>query len=73
MKRLKDDFPIFANNSDLIYLDSASTLQKPQLVIDAVTDYLSTSYANIHRGKYMLSQQSEMLYEQARQAVADFI
>ena len=70
---IKDDFPIFANNPDLIYLDSASTLQKPQLVIDAVADYLSTSYANIHRGKYPLSQQSETLYEQARQTVADFI
>jgi len=73
MKMIKDDFPIFTNNPGLIYLDSASTLQKPQVVIDAVAGYLGTTYANIHRGKYPLSQQSETLYEQARQTVADFI
>jgi len=73
MKTIKDDFPIFKNNPDLIYLDSASTLMKPQVVIDAVSDYLSQDYANIHRGNYDLSLKSEELYEQARSTVAKFI
>ena len=46
---MKSDFPIFSNRP-LIYLDSAATTQKPQYVIDKVTQYLSTSNANIHRG-----------------------
>lgn len=73
MKNIKADFPIFANHPELIYLDSASTLQKPQVVIDAVSEYLSNDYANIHRGTYELSQRSEHIYEQSRSTIADFI
>lgn len=72
MKSIKNDFPIFRNNPELIYLDSASTLQKPQVVLDALQHYLTHNYANIHRGKYSLSRTSEELYEQARKTVADF-
>ena len=73
MNTIKKDFPIFATHPDMIYLDSASTLHKPQVVIDAVSSYLSTDYANIHRGKYDLSRKSEVLYEQARSTVVNFI
>lgn len=73
MKSIKSDFPIFANNPELIYLDSASTLQKPQQVIDAVSSYLSNDYANIHRGMYELSQKSEEIYESSRSTVAELI
>lgn len=73
MKTVRSQFPIFQSHPELIYLDSASTLQKSQRVIDAVSQYLSESYANIHRGMYELSQRSEQLYEDARSEVAGFI
>ena len=67
---LKNDFPIFANNPWLIYLDSAATLQKPAHVIDGMKAYMEHDYANIHRGRYSLSEKSEELYRQARKKVA---
>lgn len=70
---IKNSFPIFQSHPDLIYLDNAATVHKPQVVIDAVSSYLSTDYATIHRGNYELSERSEQLYEQARQTVTDFI
>ena len=69
----KSDFPIFKNYPDLIYLDSAASSQKPQSVIDAVTKVYETSYANIHRGIYDLSQKTTELYETTRETVANFI
>lgn len=70
---IKSDFPLFANNPDLVYLDSAATLQKPQCVIDEVTRFLSHDYANIHRGRYSLAERSEEAYWQARKTVAEYI
>jgi cysteine desulfurase/selenocysteine lyase len=49
MNEIKKDFPIFTNNPDLIYLDSTASTQKPQKVIDGISDYLSKNYSNIHR------------------------
>jgi selenocysteine lyase/cysteine desulfurase len=49
MKNLKKDFPIFKNNPDLIFLDSTASAQKPEYVINRISDYLSNSYSNIHR------------------------
>lgn len=63
-------FPILKG---LTYLDSAATSQKPQDVIDTISDYYTTSNANIHRGVYKLSEQATCLYDDARQTVADFI
>ena len=70
---IRDDFPIFTTNPDLIYLDSAATLMKPQIVIDGVSRYLSNDYANIHRGAYDLSHRSEDIYERARRTIATFM
>lgn len=70
---IRDDFPIFATNPDLIYLDSAATLMKPQMVIDGVASYLSNDYANIHRGAYDLSHRSEEIFRQARKNIAMFM
>ena len=70
---VRDQFPIFASNPDLVYLDSASTTQKPQAVIDAVSDYMSTDYANVHRGMYTLSQRSEEMIDATRRTVAQRI
>ena len=71
---IKKQFPIFSNNNtNLIYLDNASTVQKPQSVITAMSDYISQQYANIHRWVYALAEQSEELYMQSKQKLAKFI
>lgn len=73
---LKKDFPLLArpmNGKPLVYLDSASTTQKPQVVIDALVNYYTSMNANIHRGVYTLSEQATEAYESTRKAVADFI
>ena len=67
---LKEDFPILKSCT---YLDSAATTQKPRQVIDAMSRFYSSQYANIHRGVYKLSQEATMLYEDAHTEVADFI
>ena len=66
----QSDFPIFTTHPDLIYLDNASTTQKPQYVIDRVDHYITHDYANIHRGIYDLAEQSELLYEQSKKMTA---
>ncbi len=66
------DFPIFAGAKPPIYLDSASSAQKPQAVIDAMTRFYETSYANVHRGLYDLSANATRYYENARATVARF-
>jgi cysteine desulfurase/selenocysteine lyase len=72
---VRADFPILAREQDgrpIAYLDSAATSQKPQTVIDAVSDYYRRSNANIHRGVYGLAQEATDLYEGARERVAAF-
>ncbi|NOZ44577.1 MAG: aminotransferase class V-fold PLP-dependent enzyme [bacterium] len=73
MLNIKKDFPIFANNPDLVFLDSAASAQKPQYVIDAISYFVSHDYANIHRGNYSLSERSEDLYLASKAKVADFL
>ncbi|MCV6599876.1 MAG: cysteine desulfurase [Alphaproteobacteria bacterium] len=70
---MKNNFPIFKNNPELVFLDSAASSQKPQCVIDAMTETMENYYANIHRGIYPLSQKSTKKYEEARNKVANFI
>jgi cysteine desulfurase/selenocysteine lyase len=70
---IKKDFPIFTNLPRLIYLDSASTSQKPRQVIDTVSHFYENYNANIHRGIYSLSQQATQLFETVRNNVASFI
>lgn len=69
----KKDFPIFKKNKKLIYLDSASTSQKPKKVIAAIKDFYEISNANISRGIYDLSENSTKKYENARKNIAEFI
>jgi cysteine desulfurase/selenocysteine lyase len=69
---IRNDFPILSrkvNNKPLIYLDSAATAQKPQVVIDAVDNYYKFQNANIHRGVHTLSQEITIAYEEARSTV----
>jgi len=72
-KTIKKDFPIFKNHPTMVYLDSAATSQKPQQVIDAISNYYETSNANIHRGVYTLSEQATEQYEGSRKKTAKFI
>ena len=72
-RRLRREFPIFANNPNLVFLDSAASAQKPQSVIDGIAEYYRTDYANVHRGVYRLSARSTELYEEARDKVRRFL
>lgn len=69
----KKDFPIFSKNPDLVFLDSASSAQKPQIVIDKMKEYFENNYANIHRGAYDLSMNSSLLYDKAKKKLAEFL
>jgi cysteine desulfurase/selenocysteine lyase len=73
---LRRDFPILEqeiNGHPLTYLDSASSSQKPRVVIDAVSDYYREYNANVHRGIYTIGEKSTAEYEKARARVARFI
>ena len=69
---IKKDFPIL-NNSNITYLDSGATSQKPQCVIDAVDYFYKTQNSNPHRGAYSLAVEATNAYEGAREKVAKFI
>lgn len=75
MKTTKKDFPILqrtVNGKRLVYLDNAATSQKPQQMIDAISEYYSQHNANVHRGVHQLSDESTTEYEKAHQRVAEF-
>lgn len=74
--KLRNDFPLLAKSNrgkPVVYLDTAASAQKPQVVIDAVQQFYSNDYANIHRGIYELSQRATKRYEQSRERVKHFI
>ncbi len=71
-KKILERFPLLIN-SDIVYLDSAATTQKPAEVLKAVDDYYKTSNANPLRGLYELSVKATDIYEEARKKTADFI
>jgi cysteine desulfurase/selenocysteine lyase len=73
---IRRDFPIFGTQSHgkpLVFLDSASTSQKPEVVIDALDAYYREYTANVHRGIYEIGERSTASYEAARASVARFI
>jgi cysteine desulfurase/selenocysteine lyase len=70
---LRREFPIFARNPGLVFLDTAASAQKPRTVIEGLADYYSSDYANVHRGVYRLSARSTERFEQARHHVATFL
>ena len=72
MNELKKDFPLLAN-SDIAYLDSGATSQKPEKVINAVCEFYKKYNANPHRGAYTLSVEATEIYEDTRKKIAKFI
>ena len=74
--RIRADFPILhrqVNGKPLVYLDNGASAQKPQVVIDAVTQAYSHEYANVHRGLHYLSNLATDRYEAARGKIARFL
>lgn len=61
------------NNKPLVYLDNAATSQKPQAVIDALTNYYTYDNANVHRGIYFLSEHATQQHENARLKIKEFL
>jgi len=75
-ERLRADFPYLEelqNGLPVAFLDSAASSQKPRQVLDAMTDFYSHSYANVHRGVYRLAERATDAYEGARVKVAAFV
>ena len=73
---LKKDFPIFdreINGKRLTYLDSGATSQKPELVINEMSNVYSNINANVHRGTYVLSSETTAKYEDVRSKLKEFI
>ena len=76
VEKVRADFPVLhqmVNGKPLVYLDNASTTQKPQAVIDTLVQYYSADNSNVHRGVHTLSQRATDHYEEARAKVRKFI
>lgn len=75
--QIRQDFPILLREVKegmrLVYLDSAATSQKPQIVLDAMQEFYRFFNANIHRGIHTLAEEATATYEAARQKIARFI
>lgn len=76
VSRIRADFPILSrqvNGKPLVYLDNGASAQKPQVVIDAITQAYSMEYANVHRGLHFLSNLATDKYEAVRGTIARFL
>ena len=67
---MKNEFPII---KDVTYLDSAATTQKPNRVINKVSEYYQKYNSNVHRGLYSLGIESDKLYEKSRKLISEYI
>lgn len=76
VSEIKKDFPIFQrliNGKELTYLDSGATSQKPNIVIDSMSEVYKQNNANVHRGTYVLSSETTTKYEDVRNKFKNFI
>jgi len=76
VQKIRSDFPILSrevNGKPLTYLDNGASAQKPQVVIDAVTNAYAHEYSNVHRGLHYLSNLATEKYESVRGTVARFL
>src|SRR5919108_4537502 len=74
--KVRADFPIFEqqiHGKPLAYLDSANSSQKPRQVLEAMTTFYETSYANVHRAVYELAERATAALEGAREKVRSFV
>ena len=75
-QNLRNDFPILnqiVNDEPLVYLDNAATTQKPEAVLQSLTDYYHQNNANVHRGVHTLAERATHDYEAAREKARRFI
>lgn len=76
-ENIRKDFPILQrmvrDGKPLVYLDNASTTQKPNQVIDAISDYYKNHNANVHRAVYALAEESTEAYEKTREKISKFL
>jgi cysteine desulfurase / selenocysteine lyase len=76
IQKIRTDFPILdqkVNGKSLVYFDNAATTQKPQVVIDAISEYYTGYNANIHRGIHYLAEKATTAFEATRTTVQKFI
>ncbi len=72
----RSDFPLLSNQANghpIAYLDNAATSQKPQVVLDAISNFYTKTNANVHRGVYRMAEESTALYEAGRETVRQFL
>lgn len=69
----KNDFPIFTQYPELVFLDNGATSQKPQVLIDALQEYYTKYNSNIGRGVYDLAEKSQNIFEQSKSVISQFI
>ena len=75
-EKAREDFPILARDvygKRLVYLDSGASAQKPAVVLDAMRDFATSEYANVHRGVHFLSAAATDRYEDARRTIQKFL
>jgi cysteine desulfurase/selenocysteine lyase len=75
-RALREDFPIFEqeiHGRPLAFLDSAASSQKPRQMLEAMNRFYETSYANVHRGVYVLAERATAALEGARETVRGFL
>lgn len=73
---IRQEFPILSrevNGKPLVYLDNAASAQKPNAVIDSMSEQARTAYANVHRGIHTLANETTEAYENARERVRAFV
>jgi cysteine desulfurase/selenocysteine lyase len=76
IQTVRNDFPILSRTiygKPLVYFDNAATTQKPNIVIDAISNYYRNDNANVHRGVHYLSQQATEAFEDVRKKIASFV
>ena len=77
LEEIRKDFPVLnrrvRDDKKLVYLDNAATTQKPNQVIDAISDYYKNHNSNIHRAVHALAEESTEAFELTRDKVAEFL
>jgi len=72
-EKIREDFPIFQERENLVYLDNAATSQKPKKVIEAIQEFYRKNNSNVGRGLYELANDATQEYKKARKKVGEFI